>query len=367
MHPHMRCPADIRRSIVAIARSCTLTQVWLVQVLLALMLFSIAPVLHGDDSTRHALVIGNSAYRYGHLKNPANDARAMARALQNLGFRTELQVDANQRDMEQAIDRLGQHIRQGGTGLFYFAGHGLEVGGENYLVPLGVDILSEQDVRYKAVALGQVMDRMQQARNGLNIVILDACRNNPLPKKSRSLSRGLANVDAPRGSIVAYATSPGSVADDGEGRHSPYTQVLLDKMQVPGLKIEDVFKEVLKGVHQQTRGGQTPWVSSSFVGDFYFSGPVSITVNSPTIVVSPPAPAPKADVAHPAGSKSPTRVACVYPLLDAVPGIGEISTNDLVYVANNRRCKDGETLKITGGSLRTGQARKYECVVCEAP
>ncbi|MEW6677140.1 MAG: caspase family protein [Pseudomonadota bacterium] len=352
---------------MAITRAYALTQVWLVQLLLALVLFSVSPILRGDDSTRHALVIGNSAYRYGHLKNPANDARAMARALQNLGFRTELLVDANQRDMEQAIDRLGHHIRLGGTGLFYFAGHGVEVGGENYLVPLGVDILSEQDVRYKAVALGQVMDRMQQAQNGLNIVILDACRNNPLPKKSRSLSRGLANVDAPRGSIVAYATSPGSVADDGYGRHSPYTQVLLDKIQVPGLKIEDVFKEVLKGVHQQTRGVQTPWVSSSFVGDFYFSGPVSITVNSPTIVVTPAAPAPKSDIAHAAGSKSSDRVSCVYPLLDTVPGIGEISTNEVVYVANNRRCKDGETLKITGGSLRTGQARKYECVVCEMP
>jgi len=337
---------------------------WLIHGCLVIGLLAIAPSLRGDDSNRHALVIGNSAYQYGHLKNPASDARGMARSLLNLGFKTELLVDAGQRDMEQAIHRLGQHIRQGGTGLFYFAGHGVEVGGENYLIPLGVDILSEQDVRYKAVALGQVMDRMQQAQNGLNIIILDACRNNPLPRRARSTSRGLANVDAPRGSIVAYATSPGSVADDGDGQHSPYTKALLDKLQVQGLKIEDVFKEVLKGVHQATQGKQIPWVSSSFVGDFYFSGPVSITVNAPSTVVSPSAPALAPQTVS---AKSAATVSCVYPLLDAVPEIGEISTGEVVYVANNRRCKPGEALKVTGGNLRTGQARKYECVVCETP
>lgn len=328
---------------------------------LVLMMYS--GYLWSSEPARHALVIGNSNYQYGYLKNPVNDAKAMAQALNNLGFKTDLVLDSGQKDMELAIDRLGQHIRQGGTGLFYFAGHGVEVGGDNYLIPLGVDILSEQDVRYKAVALGQVMDRMQHANNSLNIIILDACRNNPLPRRARSASRGLANVDAPRGSIVAYSTAPGSVAEDGDGQHSPYTRVLLEKMQVDGLKIEDVFKEVLKGVHQETGGTQVPWVSSSFVGDFYFSGTVTVTVNRPGPVATPVA----KDAVNETGSKVVSPGRCVYPLLDRVPDIGEISTGDSVYVANHRRCKSGEVLKITGGNLRLGIARKYECVICQTP
>ncbi len=224
---------------------------------------------------RTALVMGNAQYEIGALKNPANDAQDMAQTLERLGFDVTFTLNAGQEQMEQAISEFGRNLYQGGVGLFYYAGHGVQVDGENYLIPVNANIESESDVRYKAVNIGQVLGKIGEARNGLNIVILDACRDNPFAKGFRSASRGLAIVSsaAVKGTLIAYATSPGKVASDGEGRNGLYTKHLLQNLQTPGMPVEQVFKRVLQGVERDTEGKQTPWTSSSFSGDFYFVPP----------------------------------------------------------------------------------------------
>lgn len=220
---------------------------------------------------RTALVIGNSDYVSSPLKNPVNDARSMAETLTQLGFDVSVQLNATQQQMEKAIDQFGRKLINGShVALFYYAGHGVQVDGENYLIPTGAVINRQSDVRYKAVNIGQVLGAMGDAADNLNIVILDACRDNPLPRSFRSTSRGLAKVGGPKGTIIGFATSPGSVAADGEGDNGIYTKHLIQNMQQSGLTIEQVFKKVLQGVNQETNGKQIPWTESSFTGDFSF-------------------------------------------------------------------------------------------------
>lgn len=219
---------------------------------------------------RFALVIGNGSYKFSPLKNPLTDAKDMAQALASFGFEVICKTDLNQNEMKQAIRAFGERIRQGGTGLFYYAGHAVQVDGRNYLIPVGAEISHEHEVEYEAVDVGFLLSQMQEARNQLNIVILDACRNNPFSRKFRSTNGGLASINAPSGTLIAYATAPGSVASDGDGRNGLYTQELLKAIRQPALKIEDVFKRVRSGVQNLTGGIQVPWESSSLVGDFYF-------------------------------------------------------------------------------------------------
>ncbi|MEN6622896.1 MAG: caspase family protein [Smithella sp.] len=218
---------------------------------------------------RIALVIGNSSYSSGPLKNPVNDATDMASALQKFGFKVYLKKNANLETMEEAIENFGNQLKKGGVGLFYYAGHGVQVNGANYLIPTGVKINKESDVRYKAVDAGRILDEMANANNGLNIVILDACRDNPFAKSFRSASRGLAIVtNAPTGTFISYSTAAGQVARDGSGRNSPYTTALLKFMQEPGIPISKVFMKVRQKLRKDT--GQVPWELSSLEGDFYF-------------------------------------------------------------------------------------------------
>lgn len=222
------------------------------------------------EPQRVALVIGNSAYANAPLKNPVNDARDIAQALRELGFEVIYRENANQNDMKRAIRAFGERTRTGGTRLFYYAGHGLQVSGENYLIPVGSDFSNEQEVEYEAVNLGLVLSQMEEVRNSINIVVLDACRNNPFVKNTRSASRGLASVNAPTGTLIAYATSPGSVASDGTASNGIYTQELLRYMRMPGVTVEEIFKRTRISVRDKTQGKQTPWESSSLTGDFYF-------------------------------------------------------------------------------------------------
>lgn len=159
----------------------------------------------------------------------------------------------------------------GGVGLFYFAGHGIQVSGRNFLVPLGANIEREEDVEFEAVDAGRVLAEVAKAANNLNIIILDACRNNPFARSFRSTSQGLAYMSAPSGTIIAYSTAPGSLASDGTGRNGLYTEELLKNIRQPGLRIEDVFKRVRVGVRSRTGGNQVPWESVSLEGDFYFT------------------------------------------------------------------------------------------------
>ena len=228
-----------------------------------------APADEGSGP-RSALVIGNAGYESAPLRNPVNDAREMANTLQGLNFQVELLEDASQKQMKRAIDRFGEKLRNGGVGLFYYSGHGIQVSGRNYLVPVNAEIVSEPDVEYESVDVGRVLAKMDAARNGMNLVILDACRNNPYARSFRNASQGLATLNAPSGTFIAYATAPGSVASDGTGRNGLYTGELVRHMNTPGLKLEEVFKRVRADVQQKSGNAQVPWDASSLTGDFFF-------------------------------------------------------------------------------------------------
>ena len=219
---------------------------------------------------RTALVIGNAQYKQVALRNPVNDAADMAAALKKLGFTVTLVTDANLKKMEKSVRDFGKQLRKGGVGLFYYAGHGLQVGGRNYLIPIDAMIESESDVKYESVDAGRILGKMEDANNDTNIIILDACRDNPFGRGFRSYTRGLARIDAPSGSILAFATAPGDVAADGSDRNGLYTSKLLLHMTAPGIPIEQVFKNVRKEVVMASAGSQVPWESSSLIRDFYF-------------------------------------------------------------------------------------------------
>lgn len=221
---------------------------------------------------RIALVIGNSAYSSGPLKNPVNDATDIAATLQRLGFSVIIKKNASQRVMEESIREFGNKLKRGGVGLFYYAGHGLQVSGVNYLIPIAAKINEESDVKYEAIDANKVLDAMANANNGLNIVILDACRDNPFTRSFRDATRGLAIVSsAPVGTFISYSTGPGGVARDGEGRNSPYAAALIKHMTGPGQPVEQVFKSVRQTLATQSGGKQIPWELSSLQGNFFFT------------------------------------------------------------------------------------------------
>lgn len=223
---------------------------------------------------RIALVIGNSNYlNLQVLPNPSNDARLMADTLRKLDFEVITAFDADRVTMTRAMRKFGRALRAGGrdtVGLFYYAGHGVQSRGENYLIPLSADVQVEDDLVVEAVSAANVLLRMESAGNALNMVILDACRNNPYKGSTRANSGGLIRVQAASGSLVAFAAAPGQVAADGTGKNSPYTQALVEAMQIPGLTVEQMFKRVRVSVENQTAQRQTPWEESSLKGDFYF-------------------------------------------------------------------------------------------------
>jgi hypothetical protein len=226
-----------------------------------------------NSEKRVALVIGNSSYATSPLKNPVNDARDIAKALRDLGFEVIAKEDVTQIDMKRAVRDFGQKTRTSDVALFYYAGHAVQVNGENYLVPIGAVIEREEDVEYESVDVGFVLAQMSNTETNTNIVILDACRTDPFGKSVRSLSRGLALMKSQSGTLIAYATAPGSVASDGPGRNGLYTQELLKNLGTPGLDVEEVFKRVRIGVREKTQGRQTPWESSSLVAHFYCRPP----------------------------------------------------------------------------------------------
>ncbi len=233
-----------------------------------------------SDDVRQALVIGNSAYASaGVLRNPVNDAKAISNTLEQLGFKVTTVTDADQREMEQSIRNFGKQLRDyNGVGLFYYAGHGMQFDGENYLLPVDINPSTETDVRYDAVPLGKMLGQMQNAGNRMNLVILDACRNNPFARSFRTFNPGLAQVIAPEGTFISFATAPGKVAADGDGRNGLFTSKLLRHLKTPGLKLEEVFKRTAADVYRESNKKQVPWVQYAVIGDFYFVGGDTSTV-----------------------------------------------------------------------------------------
>lgn len=223
-----------------------------------------------SQSRRIALIIGNSDYKTSPLKNPVNDAEDIAYELERLGFQVQLGRNMTRTEMRIAIRNFGNEIKKGGVGLFYYAGHGMQVRGKNFLIPIGSDIRSEDEVEYESIDAGLVLAKMESAGNLMNIVMLDACRDNPFARSFRSVQKGLAQMDAPSGSLIVYATAPGSVAADGGGRNGVFTRNFLAHVRNPDLEIGQMLKRVRAGVQRDTDGQQVPWESSSLVGDFYF-------------------------------------------------------------------------------------------------
>ncbi len=248
---------------------------------------------------RVALVIGNSAYQTAPLKNPVNDAKDIASTLQELGFEVVLGLDLDKQQVQEKIDAFSPLLARADVGFFYFAGHGFQYQGDNYLVPLAFDIRSESDIPRESISTQSILKKMDKAGNAINIVILDACRNNPFADVAQSRTRsmqisskflsdstvsdrsrgimrtsgiasGLSRLNGPSGSFIAYATAPGNVAADGNGKNGLYTLHLLNFIDQPGLSIEQVFKKVRIAVIKDTKGRQVPWENSSLLGDFYF-------------------------------------------------------------------------------------------------
>lgn len=238
---------------------------------------------------RIALVIGNSAYtRVPALTNPKNDAKLMAETLESVGFDVVLAIDIDRRKMGRAVRQFGKKLRAAGhyaVGLFYYASHGNQAKGVNYLIPLDAEIDTVADLEVEAISASNILSQMEDAGNTLNLVILDACRDNPYKGRTRSSTRGLAKVQAASGSLVAFSAAPGQVAEDGNGKNSTYTQALVAAIKQPGLELGKVFRTVRTIVEEQTDGRQTPWEESSLKGDFHFIPPANQTAESSTLAI----------------------------------------------------------------------------------
>ncbi len=251
---------------------------WLPLVLAVCALFACAgaALAQGKGERRVALVVGNGKYAFAPpLPNPPNDARLIAATLAGLGFEIVgggAQIDLDKQGLEGAIRRFGEAMAGGAVGLFYYAGHGIQVRGTNYLIPVGAKLERETDVKYELVDAGFVLDEMGNAGTRLNMMILDACRNNPFANRGlRSIQSGLAQMQAPSGTIIGYATQPGAVALDGAGRVGPYASALASAMRQPGLRLFETFNEVGVRVQKETGGQQQPWLATSPIeGQFAF-------------------------------------------------------------------------------------------------
>jgi tetratricopeptide (TPR) repeat protein len=243
------------------------------------------PSPNADPNTlagrRVALVIGNSTYaNVSRLANPANDARLMAQTLRSLGFRLigdKAQLDLDKAGLDRVVQQFGAESLGADVGLFFYAGHGVQVRGQNYLVPVDANPIREADVDFQMLDANAVLRQMADAGTKLNLVLLDACRNNPFGGRNlRATTSGLAQMQAPEGTLISFATQPGNVALDGNDSDSPYTKSVAEIIRKPGLDVFRTFNEIGLAVTKATGGQQQPWLSLSPIkGDFYFAGPGS--------------------------------------------------------------------------------------------
>ena len=248
---------------------------------------------NSGNEKRYALVIGNAAYAAAPLTNPVNDMRSMSQALREAGFEVTTAENAGRLQLLKVVREFGDKLaKSGGIGLFYFAGHGLQIKGRNYLVPVDAQVSGEDEAAYDSMDTDFVLQKMAEAKNRVNIIILDACRNNPFVKTRSTGGGGLAQIDAPVGAIVAYATAPGSVASDGAGSNGLYTQHLVTAINQKGLRVEEVFKQVRANVRRDSQGKQVPWENTALEGEFFFFPPESVAGVQQINPHSTPAPGP---------------------------------------------------------------------------
>ncbi|NBP20535.1 MAG: caspase family protein [Burkholderiaceae bacterium] len=230
---------------------------------------------------RIALVVGNAKYRDAPLKNPINDAKSISNELQKVGFKVTMQLDAGRVTLVDVIEKFSAELAKSkGVGMFYYAGHGVQLGWRNYLIPVDAEIDKLEDIKTKTVDLSSLLGGISKAANPMNVIILDACRDNPFGTRVPIEQKGLSQFDAPPGSLIAYATAPGNTASDGNGSNGLFTENLLREIRVPNAKIEDVLKRVRLGVRRSSRGEQIPWETTSLEEDFYFLPPASIKKKS---------------------------------------------------------------------------------------
>lgn len=241
------------------------------------------------NDRRIALVIGNSAYKSSPLANPVNDARAIGAKLRALGFTVIERENLKFKDIGATLREFRSKLVPGGVALFFYAGHGIQVQGVNYLPVVDADIASEEDVSLQSLEVGKVLSLMDDAKTRLNLVFLDACRNNPFARSFRSAADGLARVSAPTGTLISFATRPGSVAADGTGRNGLYTEQLLTAMDLRGQPIELALKRVVSGVKAASKGRQEPWMEGSIEGDFCFGGCLASGIAAPAAPAAPSA------------------------------------------------------------------------------
>jgi len=232
-----------------------------------------------NEEQRVALVIGNSNYQSApKLANPGRDAQSMAHLLNTAGFEVTAAIDVTRSDMVKAVQEFSARVAARGpktVAMVYYAGHGVQLAGENYLLPVDAKISTPADLEGNSLRLVDLMGTLETIPSRMRIVVLDACRNNPFPGVNDA-GRGLAIVDAPNGSIVGYSTAPGMEAQDGDSNHSPYAQAFLQRAREPNLPIEQLFKRIRLDVNNATDGRQTPWESSSLTSEFYFFGDTAL-------------------------------------------------------------------------------------------
>lgn len=248
-----------------------------------------------------ALVIGNGSYAEAPLDNPVNDSKLVARALRDFGFFVVERQNLSQNELRQAVREFGDALQRGGSAVFYYAGHGIQHKGRNFLIPVSADIRHEDEIEDQGVDVNLVLAKMDSAKSRINLVILDACRNNPFTKAFSANAAGLAPIDAPSNTLVAFATAPGQVAEDGSGGNGLYTRHLVENMRQPGISIEDVFKRTRVAVRTESEGRQVPWENTSLEENFAFLPAQS----APTAIAAAPAAAPAPQAAPAAVAAAP--------------------------------------------------------------
>ncbi|MGI9499100.1 MAG: caspase family protein [Geminicoccaceae bacterium] len=244
------------------------------------MSMTTSAVLSATDGRRVALVIGNGAYtKIPILGNPTRDAQLIATKLRSVGFEVEMAIDGNRQKLEQSVRSFGRRARGADAALFYYAGHGVQSKGQNYLLPVDANVSEVADLHYESLPLSLVTDELEYSGAKISLLVLDACRDNPLTRslrgragtRSADVSKGLASVQRASGMLIAYATAPGDVAYDGENSdNSPFTSAFANWIEEPGLEVALMFRRVREQVVNSTDGKQVPWVEEAILGDFYF-------------------------------------------------------------------------------------------------